>query len=301
MCRAGRDDGSDPFRIHRVYMPAPTKIIQVMSNYDTSFALDNLGNVFAWGLGLAYGFGLPTTLPYHVPTLIPWTPSGSGIDSSMQIFRMTSDGLRSVHFWVSYRVANNSAFVCTTASPGPSFVCIDGIWQSYLPVSNVTLTLTGVVVVNGDVSVGGDVIVEGGGSLISTGCVVINGSVIISLTQEEIDAIITAGGRNVALVQAACGDLRGQVLLVAPSPQDSCKSLTVATQETSGTSSYTLSGLFQVSDTCGKDKKSNLWWIILVSVLGSVILLAIIIALLATFTPLKRIVRPFTKRNAQSE
>jgi hypothetical protein len=64
---------------------------------------------------------------------------------------------------------------------------------------------------------------------------------------------------------------------------------------TSETTTTTLSGVFKV-DTSGCKKKSSTWWIVLVSVLGGVIVLGAIFALLATFTPLKHIIRPHAKR-----
>ena len=131
----------------------------------------------------------------------------------------------------------------------------------------------------------------GSGALLNVnGCITIDGSVTVTLTEEDLKTIEASSGRTreSTLVSAQCGSLSGVQNIEVSSPKN-CRSVSAVRDKSADTS---LAVIFKVDRS-----KCDRWWIILVSVLGGVILLVLIFVLLATFTPLKALIRPFTKRS----
>jgi hypothetical protein len=124
------------------------------------------------------------------------------------------------------------------------------------------------------------------------GCISVDGSVVIQLTEEDLKALDKYSGRSRQsdLISANCVSGNGFNSLSISFPKD-CRKVTASRVE--GTSQSSLSVVFKLDRS-----RCDRWWIILVSVLGGVIIIVVIVALLAAFTPLKAIVRPFSRRKA---
>jgi hypothetical protein len=196
---------------------------------------------------------------------------------------------------VSVTVLNPIAFCPQPIPVNANFVCSNGAWvlEGNVETPSIVIPSTSVTII-GNLTV--DTIQFGGlaGTVNVTGCTRIGTSITIELTLEELEALIASGEiTSLLLTSTGCDitDLKNIPISVTVNGGDRCEKVTV----TSETTTTTLSGVFKV-DTSGCKKKSSMWWIVLVSVLGGVIVLAAIFTLLATFTPLKHIVRPHAKR-----
>jgi hypothetical protein len=221
------------------------------------------------------------------------------LDSSNPNFPKVSckcpiSGVGSAH--VTVALVDPSAVLCNTPPPsGGAYSCVDGLWVSEGSIEAPIVSIPS----GGDVSVIGnltvDTLVFGGldGSLNITGCAKIGTSIEIKLSLEEFEALLASEElKKLLLTASGCDitDLKDVPISLTIDAPGRCEKVSVSSE----TSSTTLSGVFKV-DTAGCKKKST-WWIVLVSVLGGVIVLAVIFALLATLTPLKHVIRPHAKR-----
>ena len=160
------------------------------------------------------------------------------------------------------------------------------------------ILLTSPVLIEGNVTIPASTTIQiplgslsGSGSFLKiNGCASIDGSINVTLSAEDLELIEQQGGSiDVSLIEAKCGIVNGKVNAVGPK---SCKKVS-SSQTTSNDSEggYTLGATFRVnSNGC------RLWWIVLVSVVGGLIVLAVVVILLVTLTPLKHIIRPHAKR-----
>jgi hypothetical protein len=288
---------------------------QIASLPNTNFVLSsnpNPGSVYVWGLnGPESWFGFQTSpfVPYSPhPILIPWTSTifnspgavfgfpSSAFVQSMTVTRANGTaGYSSVQFYIE-AVPTLS---CTGSAPGPTFVCIGSTWVSTsdvaVPVGSQIL-IGGPTVINGDLQIesGGELVLEFGSNLNVNGCIISDGSTTIILTEQDLKDLENESekSRTVTLVSARCSSGNGLSNVEISAPSRGCKKLVVNRQDDDPSSDQrTYTAVFKVDTS-----RCNHWWIILVSVLGGVILLVLIFALLATFTPLKAVLRPFSKR-----
>jgi hypothetical protein len=190
--------------------------------------------------------------------------------------------------------------LCTGSPPaGGDFVCLDGVWTSIGSVTAPTVIIGGPTTVNGNLTVGTIAFDGLHVTLNVTGCASL-GNIEIQLSLEEYEQLIASGDDTTILLLTSLGcDIKDLDKIPISVNADSdgskrCEKISVSGQTTSST----LSALFTI-DKSGC-KKSSKWWIILVSVLGAIILLAIVAVLLATFTPLKDMIRPHAKRAKES-
>ena len=179
------------------------------------------------------------------------------------------------------------------AKPGPEFTCVGGVWTA--PTTNAT-TLTipsgaGTVVITGNLpsesvviqGLGNSIQVEGCAGNLTTITIEVDPSQ-LSTSTKTLQTLLTTGN-------ASCSTDLNSVNLVTTA-KSGCKK--VKTQKVVSESGSTLSALFTL-DRSG----CNTWWIILVSVICGVILIAIIVVvLLAVFyKPFRAKIRPFSQRS----
>lgn len=191
---------------------------------------------------------------------------------------------------------------CPLPAPSSNFVCVDGIWISHTDVNTTTIVATGTVTVYGNFSVTDSVVISGYQSSIAiTGCFNISGTIIVELSDEDLDAINKKTGTfkterfSTLLISPSCPfvNTSSMNILVRKTGKNKCAKVSMDAQTDSEYT--TLSGLFKIDRT-----GCNLWWIILVSVLGGVVILAVIaLVLLFTFNKRARtLVRPFSAKRA---
>lgn len=166
---------------------------------------------------------------------------------------------------------------CPLPSPGPSFVCEGSVWISYVDVTQVNITIPShtVVIVNGSLTTGSLIIHSIGSTITVTGCITASDGttvkVTLVLTQADLEEIIKRGGSlTTQLIRQGdqCAPLDPSSFSIDTSAFNSCKSIKTDKVDTSAG----LAATFTVSSS-----KCNTWWIILVSVLCGLLLIALII------------------------
>lgn len=184
---------------------------------------------------------------------------------------------------------------CPLPSPGPTFVCINNMWVAYGSVTEETISFPGssTTIVNGNLTVSSIVVTSSSSSVNVTGCITpTDGTLTVTLilTQADLEAIIKQGGSLTSfLIQQASACHTTFDLVVDTSAIHSCK--TIKTNRLSTAS--TMAATFTVSTS-----KCNVWWIVLVSVLCGVVLLALIvlIVLVSVSKRVRYIILPFSRK-----
>lgn len=180
---------------------------------------------------------------------------------------------------------------------GDSWTCIGSTWTYYGSYTAPTLTIpsgTSDTIVFGNVSSTSVVITGLGGSLtIQSGCATNLSSVTIELTVSEVEALKSGTSLTIITIDggSACTDL-STVAVSATVSGKTCRKLK-ASNHANGNS---LSVLFSIdSSSC------RTWWIILVAVLASVVVIGVVtLVLLVIFVkPVRYFFRPHSKPRPQ--
>jgi hypothetical protein len=186
-----------------------------------------------------------------------------------------------------------SSFDCQGPPPTSTSACQDGIWiipSSSIPVDGLG-TISTPVVIEGDVSLGKVVIIitanSGRPSISSTDCLQVE-TIDVDLSEQDISDIEKEESRRVNLLQSGC-DTNPQLNIIGDKPSKGCKKLETTEERTP----HSLSAVFEVNSS-----RCNLWWIILVSVLGGVALLVALLLLILKLSPsCQTKVQPFHHAN----
>lgn len=192
-----------------------------------------------------------------------------------------------------------STRVCNPSTrPSTDFVCVDGVWtapNAPSPILNIPSGAGPIVVVSGNVSSTSLIFNSVGTTLSIGGCATNLSTVTIQLTAEEVKRLGSSGTLQ-TLIQlsntSSCNSTLSQVDIEAKATSG-CRKVKAEKQVSSD--GKTLSSFFTVDRSA-----CNRWWIILVSVVCGVILLAVIgIVLLAVLSPsFRKRIRPFSQRRA---
>lgn len=186
----------------------------------------------------------------------------------------------------------------TKPASGASWVCIGGIWTSIgsisTPVLNIPSGPTQTVILGNVTSP--TIVIQGLGStiVIQQGCATNLTTITLTLTQAELEQLSSSSTFTQLLISTdpECRNLSDVQVTLGVSGK-SCKKAMVTTKVSSGQ----LSAILSINDSgCRK-----IWWIILVSVICGVIVLAVIIfVILVIFVPAVRVrVRPYSARREQ--
>ena len=179
--------------------------------------------------------------------------------------------------------------------PSEAFICIGTSWTLFGDYEETTLVIPSggaQVVVVGDVS-STSIVVAGIGSTLTlqTGCVTNLANVTIELSPEELKQLGSTTTQLLVSSRSAanCSEL-GSVNLFSKVNGDSCKKVSAKSVVKNGQ----LSALLSI-DSSG----CRAWWIILVAVIASVVVLgvAIFVLLVIFVKPVRHWVRPYSKRN----
>jgi hypothetical protein len=112
---------------------------------------------------------------------------------------------------------SNPANFCPPPAPGPSFVCVNGIWQSNGSVTQPSLTIPRPIIPGSTtvVLIGGNLTVESGGvtfdgfetQIVVNGCIFLgDNGVVVELTKEEIEQLSKEGSLSKTLVTSLSGN-----------------------------------------------------------------------------------------------
>ena len=182
---------------------------------------------------------------------------------------------------------------CPGTPPSSAFTCVGGVWEA-INVNTTTLVLppnVGTVVIIGNLT-SSSVVINGIASNINvTGCVLDNLTLVhIDLDKDDTDVVGSKVYTLISALNGSCQSNLDSIAVTASIKNGGCQKVSV--KKITSNNGSTLSGLFTI------DKSScNRWWIILVSVVCGVILLALIaVVLMAIFWPAFRLkLRPFSK------
>ena len=168
-------------------------------------------------------------------------------------------------------VLSSVIVTCTLPSPGPSFVCIDGAWTSYSSINQSTITVSSPTIINGNLTTSTIIISDLGASINVTGC--INASIVtIVLTDADIALLESKHGKTLTrqlLTQpSSCPTLVLESVNVNNDGVHSCKKIKTSQVENS-------SGL--VATFTLDSSRCHVWWIVLVSLICAVIVLAAVL------------------------
>ena len=185
--------------------------------------------------------------------------------------------------------------ICTNP-PTSSVIFACSTNNTWITNSSVTTPIT----VNTPITVHGDftppkLTINGLNSTITVdGCVSsLPTTVVVNLSPDDLKALLASKYTSKDLVNSNCSVTDGQKVNVQVTSvggsKRPCQRLT-GTLQSSGTS---LIGTFRVDSS-----KCDVWWIVLVAVIGGVLLLILVLVLIfAFFPPARRCIRPFLKRN----
>lgn len=168
-----------------------------------------------------------------------------------------------------------------------------------------TLDVKGHIKVEGDlsipagasikISVSATLIADSGPIMNITGCADVGEPIVMDLDKEALKSLKKSDveGTTVQVVESSCRQAAGKLLVSTPEKaQQGCRRYTAKQDETVNGARANLNAIMVVTrDSC------NHWWIILVSVLGTVIIIVGIVVLLVIFTPLKQKVLPYFGAN----
>lgn len=163
--------------------------------------------------------------------------------------------------------------------PSPDFVCVGTVWTFRGTLNTTVLTIPGgatQTIIEGNITSSTVIITGLGSSVLIYGCAANLSLVTVELTPAELEQI-GSKGRTQTLLWAnssQCGDSSlGVVMVSAHVSGKTCRKASVKTVQSGGT----LSGVFVVSSS-----GCNVWWIVLVSVVCGVLIIAAVIAVVVT-------------------
>ena len=176
--------------------------------------------------------------------------------------------------------------------PKGLFQCQNGTWVSNSSIGsgNGTLTISTPVIVRGNFSVGSIEFVGLNSTIDVVGCASLPSQVTVTLTIAEYEALKRNGTRYADLIKSLCADSSGlSVNIDVHSPSKKSCEKVKATLESN---EQIMTGVFKIDSS-----QCNVWWIVLIAVLGGVVLIVIALALIFTCVPAAReCIRPYVRR-----
>lgn len=179
---------------------------------------------------------------------------------------------------------------CSPATkPTPDFICVGTVWTAPTSITVPTLTISETTIINGNLSTSSIIYSGSIGTLIVNGCTTNLSLIQVVIGPETVGAIKAP----IALISsyANCsGSNFANVNVEASVKGSSCKRVTA--KKLISDDGTTLSAFFTISNS-----KCNTWWIILVSVVcGLIVLAAIVFAIIAIKVPsVRHAIRPYSK------
>lgn len=176
--------------------------------------------------------------------------------------------------------------------PKGLFDCQNGTWVSNSSIGsgNGTVVISTPVVIRGNLTVGSIEFLGLNTTIDVVGCASLPSQVTVTLTVAEYEALKRNGTRYADLIKSLCTESNGLSVNIEVNSASKKKCEKVkATLESNG---QVMTGVFKIDSS-----QCNIWWIVLVSVLGGVVLIVIALVLIFTLVPAAReCIRPYVKR-----
>ena len=240
--------------------------------------------------------------PYKATSAIDWAANpGSTLTFSQTMTTCQGVSALASPYWSNFSqtiIFSGFGYLPTcqsTSQPSTEFICYNGTWVAPTSVSAPTLVIPAgatTTIVNGNVS-STTLVFQGLGSTLTVyGCANNLTSITIELSPEELSLIetqkLSQSLLNLTGSNGSCSDL-SSITITAKLRKSNCKD--VKAQQT--TSEGQLSAVFSISSS-----RCRTWWIILVSVLCGLVLIAVIVFVIVVMCvpSAKEFIRPFSKR-----
>lgn len=259
-------------------------VVQIGAQLFRSSAITNMGYVYIWGTQTLAG-SFPDDF-LAVPTLENLHLQGRYAVKYLyqdDITKTTHDASGSCI--LSRPRAGN----CTGEPPSTDFFCIGGLWTTRGDGSNLdSVIITSATEIDGSLTISGTLTISTQSSISVTECLS-TGS--IEIVQDNND---NTPSKELISTGKQCPDISStQITVKNTGNTKKCKKTTASLSKTETNGRLVYSAIFKTDDSDCK-----LWWIILASVLGGVVLLVIVAILLVSFVkPIRVKVRPFWLRN----
>jgi hypothetical protein len=198
---------------------------------------------------------------------------------------------------------------CTGNAPFSNCQCISNVWRcsgSQVVNASAPVAVTNPISIEGDLIVNDpDVLVISIGDLDSTnfgkavitvsGCVSLLQPITLELNKKAVNAVPTGiDGQEVQILESSCRQPAQTELLRVTQKERQCRKISNQPMESTTDSGRAgISVIFRVqSSTC------NYWWIILVSVLGStIVVVALVLVVFTKFGVVRQIIQPYRGTN----
>lgn len=235
----------------------------------------------------------------------PWTTVFTGFDVTCTL--ENTEACQCPELW-PYCTTNGCrksiSFCPPSTRPSPSFICVGGVWTSNSSVSEPILVLPSTsttVVVSGNLTSPTIVFQSPTATLIVTGCLNVS-TIVLELTPEQLKGI--KSGTVQTLIQTLgeadprCRALSG-VTIITKTPNEGCRKLSVKKQPSGTSPGDTSSPIPGLAVVFHLDASScNIWWIVLVSVVGLLVVAGSVTAALVISHLKAR--KPITASESQS-
>lgn len=183
---------------------------------------------------------------------------------------------------------------CVGPSPSNDFFeCQNGVWHANRSISIRNLPIAGETFVGGTVKIEEQLILLYGPqtSFVARDCIELNGSIVIDMSQADIDRLQKGKTSREMIASENCNldNLASRPIYIQTQAKKSCKKVSVTTKTSFG--GKTLNVIVAMDHfSC------NLWWIILISVIAGVLLIALIVIVLVFSLSIKarQCARPFS-------
>jgi alpha-tubulin suppressor-like RCC1 family protein len=313
--------------------------IDVFAMASTSFVICQNGDVYVWGMFImqkptSFGFDTPNVLINHFLDATTFLePKRVPLPNDDRIMGIVGDPASILGYPPVYRYfawtgagplgpsppftpVNPSTETAECSSSPPSstvgWKCNAATWvfTGNLQVTpSSPIEITGPVVIEGDLDIppGTTVIVQIGEDLLGdiqlgksfgpflnvTGCATIQEALEIDLDKNALKKL--KSGTRVTLLESACSQTGTNLLVTAgPNAKKGCRQYSAKAEQQQISQRHTVVAILTVTkDNCN-------WWIILVSVIGGLILLASIFLIVVFTTPLKNVIMPYNKARMDS-
>jgi hypothetical protein len=230
-------------------MPTSNPIILIGAVEHTSFAIDSVNNLIAWGLNgdyQAFGGVSPLTFSTDLPVALSWfSPKVQApyvVDQiiSTPIGSTVAILLRNQTF---ERPHTNETTICLIDPPAsptcyPEWTCVNARWEC-LPfdvTGSGQIVVQSPIVVGGLTGIGSDLIFEtihdfNGPFINVTGCAAFDGNVTVRLSPED---VATPGSRYIPLLESSCNISAASTILLQVEYHSECYGVSMTSNDQVG-------------------------------------------------------------------
>lgn len=180
---------------------------------------------------------------------------------------------------------------CAPPPPDPSFSCVNGVWIGFdIVTTNTSIVISGPTVVYGTVIVpqNASIIFSPPANLSTSqpilnvfGCFMLDGSLNISISNATWPQLVSALNQSqLLLVESSCVMTPSTIPVAIVSQDVNGRVASASIDNVAIGTRFGLLETFQVdSSACASPSSSHTWWIVIIAVLGSVLVICAVVAI----------------------